>query len=41
MGILGEVEEGMYHEQYVNTLDDNLLSSMVNFEISKESTIFQ
>ena len=41
MGILGEVEERMDNKQCVSILDDNLLPSMGNFEISEESTIFQ
>ena len=39
--ILAEVEGWMDAEQYVSILEDNLLSSMENSGIPKESIIFQ
>ena len=41
VGILAKVERRMDIEQYVSILEDNLLSSMENSGISKESIIFQ
>ena len=41
VGILAEVEGRMDAEQYVSILEDNLLSSMENSGIPKESIIFQ
>ena len=41
VGILAGVEEWMDAEQYVSILEDNLLSSIENSKISKQSIVFQ
>ena len=39
VGIPAEVEGRMNTEQYVSILEDNLLSSMKDYEISKEDIV--
>ena len=41
VGIFVEMEGGMDAEQYVSILEDKLLLSMENSELSKKSIIFQ